>query len=359
MGIGRYFCVALPFILTVASIICMLIAGLTGVTSTDLYLFRIDVSNLTVDVSTLAQIAGASDQISDQISDQLSQIGSRQSSIDWDDASSVEELTNGAVSTEDVQSLLDSLDSIESLNGITASDLGLGKYYDINLWGYCATYQDDSRNCTKAQFNWAEGRFSDNSSVLGQLENIDGMNETVIPQVIDGLEAFEKLNKWTEVVFILAMIGLGLELVIGLFSACSRAVSCVTWLISGIATLFVVAAAAMLTVMATVAVSTIESAGSDQGASANYNKTFLAVTWLGAAFAIAASSFWLFSVCCCKPEHRPHSRKSDPGDGEKLIPTGSYQPIGETQQPGYNYGVPQRGGARSDLAYEPYSHSRT
>ncbi|RYO86645.1 hypothetical protein DL766_003539 [Monosporascus sp. MC13-8B] len=355
MSIGRYFCVALPFILTVASVVCMLIAGLTGVTDTALYMFRIDVSNLTIDAGVLGDLAGVN---SSQL-EQLSNINSRahESSLNWHDEAAIEDLKN---SNTEASSLLSNLDSLEGLNGLTARDLGLAKVYDINLWGYCATYQDDSHNCTEPRFNWAEGRMSENTSVLATLQNIPGANDTAIPRIVDGLRAFEQLNKWTEVVYIIAMIALGLELAIGLFTACSRAISCVTWLISGIAALFVVGAAAMMTVMASVAVGTIESFGSAQGARANFHMGFLTVAWLGAALAIAASSFWLFTICCCKPENRPYQKRSRHSDEhEKLVPTGSYQPIGETQQNSYSFGLPQRSGMRQpDLAYEPYSHSR-
>ncbi|RYP57453.1 hypothetical protein DL770_010668 [Monosporascus sp. CRB-9-2] len=355
MSVGRYFCVALPFILAVASIVCMLIAGLTGITNTDLYMFRIDVSNLTIDTAVLADLAGVD---SDQL-EQLSNINSRahESSLNWHDESAVEDLMN---SNTEASSLLNTLDSLESLNGLTANDLGLARVYDINLWGYCATYQDDSHNCTEPGFNWAEGRMSEENGLLAALQNIPGANDTAIPRIVDGLQAFEQLNKWTEVVYIIAMIALASELVVGLFAACSRAVSCVTWLISGIATMFVIGAATMMTVMATVAVGTIETFGSSQGAHGNIHTGFLAVAWLGAAFAIAASSFWLFTICCCKPENRPYRKRSRYSDEqEKLVPTGSYQPIGETQQKSYNYGLPQRGGMRQpELAYEPYSHSR-
>jgi len=333
----------------------MLIAGLTGVTDTSLYMFRIDVSNLTIDVGVLTDLAG----VNNSQLEQLNKINSRahESSLNWHDESAIQDLQN---SNPGASSLLSNLDSLESLNGLTAKDLGLAKVYDINLWGYCATYQDDSHNCTKPQFNWAEGRMSENTSVLAALQNIPGANDTAIPRIVDGLRAFEQLNKWTEVVYIIAMIALGLELAVGLFTACSRAVSCVTWLISGVATLFVVGAAAMMTVMASVAVGTIETFGSDQGAHANFHMGFLTVAWLGAALAIAASSFWLFTICCCKPENRPYQKGSrHSGEHEKLVPTGSYQPIGETRQSGYNFGLPQRGGMRQpDLAYEPYSHSR-
>ncbi|RYO74543.1 hypothetical protein DL764_010802 [Monosporascus ibericus] len=355
MSVGRYFCVALPFILAVASIVCLLIVGLTGITDTDLYMFRIDVSNLTIDTAVLADLAGVD---SDQL-EQLNNLTSRthESSLNWHDESAVEDFAN---SNTQASSVLDGLDSLESLNGLTANDLGLAKVYDINLWGYCATYQDDSHNCTHPAFNWAEGRISEENNLLTTLQDIPGANDTAIPRIVEGLQAFEQLNKWTEVVYIMAMIALALEIAIGLFTACSRAVSCVTWLVSGVATLFVIGAASMMTVMASVAVGTIETFGSSQGANANFHTGFLAIAWLGAAFAIAASSFWLFTICCCKPENRPYQKGSRYShEHEKLVPTGSYQPIGETHQNSHNYGLPQRGGMRQpDLAYEPYSHSR-
>ncbi|RYP56163.1 hypothetical protein DL771_012108 [Monosporascus sp. 5C6A] len=332
MSVGRYFCVALPFLLAVASIVCMLIAGLTGITSTNLYMFRIDVSNLTIDASALTNLSGAAN---DQL-EQLNNINSRshESSLNWHDESAVQ----GLNSNTNASSLLSNLDSLERLNGLTARDLGLAKVYDVNLWGYCATYQDDAHNCTRPQFNWAQGRMSQDGNLLAPLQNIPGANNTAIPAIVDGLRVFEQLNKWTEVVYIIAMIALALEVAIGLFTACSRAVSCVTWLISGLAATLVVGAAAMMTVMASAAVGTVETFGSTQGAHGNLHMGFLSVAWLGSAFAIAASSFWLFTICCCKPENRPYQKKSRySGEHEKLVPTGSYQPIGEPQQKSYNF----------------------
>ena len=374
MGVGRFICVSLPFILTAASIICLLIAGLTGVTNTKgLYIFRVDTTNLTLDVSTLSEIAGVDDKVSDEINNQIGKFNGDENNNnnnkrfatradipeDLADNEAVQDIAkeNGI---DNVDSILSNINSIDDLNNIDGADLHLAKVYDINLWGYCATWQDDVHNCTKPKFNWAEGELSGNETLMAEFENVDGINDTVIPRIMDGLEAFEKLTKWTEVVFILAMIGLGLELFVGLFTACSRAASCVTWLISAFATVTVVAAAVLLTVMATIAVGTIEATASEQGVKASFNRSYLAVTWLGVAFAIAASSFWLFTICCCKPENRPYSKKSRGGHGdtEKFIPTGSYQPLGDSHHNNYNYGLPQRGGARSDLAYEPYSHSR-
>ncbi|TGJ85284.1 hypothetical protein E0Z10_g3501 [Xylaria hypoxylon] len=353
-GVGRYFCVALPFILTVASIIAALIVGLTGVSSNDLYLFRIDVTNLSIDASQLANfINDASDVVSgktlddvtDEISDKASDLTSR---------SPIELIVKDTVS--DVAN--DVADALSGTN-ITASELGLANKYDFTLWGLCTTLEDGKRNCTKAQFDWASKELD--LDWVEKLTEAAGLNITIPSALNDGLNLYKTLTKWTEVVFIIAIVALGLELVVGLFTACSRAVSCVTWLISGFATAAIIATAVLLTVTGSTVVGVVLGFSKVYGVKANLNNSFLSVLWLSVAFAIGAGLFWLFSICCCKPENRPYAKRSRHADTEKLVPNGSYAPLGENRNSGfggYNYGAPQRGGARTDLAYEPYSHSR-
>jgi hypothetical protein len=402
-GVGRYFCVALPFILTVASIIAALIVGLTGVSSNSLYLFSIDVSNLTIDAAQLqslvnnvsAVISGEKlDQIKDDISnganeasqdvsDKVNDIVTR-SFLQWHDPSLLED--NAKDNTETTQwhdpgllddtkdddttadqtlkATSDNKDVASSLEGVKihASDLDLANVYDFTLWGYCQTSQDGKRNCTKAQFDWASHELD--LDWLEKLTVVADLNITIPKALNDGLNIYKSLNRWTEIVFIIAIVALALELVVGLFSACSRAVSCVTWLISGFATTAIIATAILLTFTGSVIIAAALGAGKHYGVKANINKKFLAVLWLSVAFAIGAGLFWLFSVCCCKPERRAHGKRSRHSDAEKLLPSGSYAPIGDNHisaYSGYNPGAPQapqRAGARSDLAYEPYSHSR-
>lgn len=352
MGVGRYVCVALPFILTVASIICMLIAGLTGVVNNNLYLFRVDVSNMSIDAATFATFINTADSVIN-----------KRDNIDWHDSKLIEDLTS--IDTDgDGTADVDAAAIAESLSQdgtpITEADLGLAKIYDVSLWGYCATQQDDSRNCTKAEYNWAQKYLSTDAIV--KFNELAGINITIPSEIQSGIDAYIAINRWTEIVYVIAMIALGLELAVGLFTACSRAISCVTWLIAVIAVIAVIGAASMMTATAAVVIGTIEASAQQYNMSANFNNNFLAITWLGAALAVGASLFWLFSVCCCKPEHRPYNKKSKHADDtEKFLPTGTYQPIGDNhnnRQSGYNYGYAQRGGARSDLAYEPYSHQR-
>ncbi|KAI1091633.1 SUR7/PalI family-domain-containing protein [Rostrohypoxylon terebratum] len=336
MGVGRYVCVALPFILTVGSIIAMLIAGLTGVTNNGLYIFQVDTRNVSIDASTLQSL--------------ISNI------------SSVENALNSrSPKPLDVSSIISSLQGnsgSSSSGNITAAELGIDKLYDVTLWNYCSLAANGTdKNCTQAKFNWAETDF--NTTFVDNFGSDLGANITIPEEIKDALNTFKPLMKWTEVVYIIAMIALGLELIVGLFTACSRLVSCLTWLISGIATLAVIAAASMMTAIAIVVVGAVKGSISKYGGDASWNSKFLACIWIGVAFALGASLFWLFSVCCCAPERRPHAGRSRGGpEGEKFIPTGSYAPLGEHQNAGYNYSAPQRGGARSDLAYEPYSHAR-
>ncbi|KAI6088118.1 SUR7/PalI family-domain-containing protein [Hypoxylon rubiginosum] len=349
-NVGRYVCVSLPFILTVGSIVAFLIAGLTGVTNNGLYLFQIDTTNLSIDRQTLLELAGnltGAENVTSAIQSAVSS------------GSDVQDAINSASNT--LSSRSDLTDFISSLAGdgsnITAAQLGIDNKYDFTLWNYCMIPANGSSNCTQAKFDWANKDLS--TDWLSTLNQTFGGNVTLPSEINDTLNTFKTLMKWTEVVYIIAMVALGLELVIGLFTACSRAVSCVTWLISGIATLIAIASAAMMTAMAAVVVGVVKAAVSQYGGDASLSTNFLACIWIGVAFAMGASFFWLFSICCCKPEHRPYSKRSRGGsESEKFLPS-SYAPIGgDNRASGYNYGAPQRGGARSDLAYEPYSHAR-
>ncbi|KAI1812970.1 SUR7 protein [Poronia punctata] len=365
-GVGRYFCVALPFILTVASIIAALIVGLTGVSNNGLYLYRIDTTNLSIDASQLHDIikkggdilsGKTSDEIENEINDRVNNLG-RRSPVEWHDPTLLQ--AGGSKAAED------DVEDFVSANGgarIKASDVGLANVYEFTLWNFCVTPQDGKRNCSKAQFDWASKEL--NLDWLDRINQAAQLNITIPDEVNDGLNAYKTITKWTEVVFIIAIVALALELAVGLFTACSRAVSCVTWIISGFATLAIIATAVLLTVTAIVITSTISAASSEYGVETSVNGGYLAAAWISVAFAVGAGLFWLFSICCCAPERRPYASGNKSRNVDEKPVNGAYAPLGENRISGYsnysnnyNYGGPQRGGARSDLAYEPYSHSR-
>lgn len=323
MRAGRFVCVGIPVLLTIGAIIAYLIAVLSGVVHNSVYLFRVDLSKLDIDENN----------IKDFISSNLGNILER---------------------------------DVEEVRGITASNLGFGEYYDVNLWGYCNNKKDGERECTRAEFDWADKRIKQDF-----LDPIAGAKVELPKEMKSALDVFIKVTKWTEIAFIVALVSLGVELIVGIFSNCTRIISCLTTLISIVSIVFSLAASGLATGMAVVVVGAVKSIGKPYGVQGNFNGNFLACVWIGAAFSLAAGLFWLFTICCCKPDHREKKRRSD---GEKLIPSSGYYPIGSDNemtsgsggyhnqyQPsynnsGFNNARSQGYGNNNDVAYEPFSH---
>jgi hypothetical protein len=330
MGVGRFLCVGLPFGLTIASLVCLLIAMLAGVSDKNLDMFEVKTQNFSISSSSLQN---------------FEDLLKREAHFS--------ELTTAALS---------GLASSNSVN-ITAADLGLADYYKVSLWNYCAT-TGSTTTCSKAKFNWAASEL--NTTNITTLVSSTGTSVTLPKELTDSLKTFTVVSKWTEVVYIIAFVASVLELVVGLFGFCSRLGSCCTFIISGFSTTAVIIASVMATVMSSVVVGAIKSATKAYGAKASLNTSFLAVTWLAAAFSIGAGLFWLFSICCCAADHHKHNRRSM-GDNEKLVPTGGrgYQRVedpngfdantayGPQTQGVYNHQQP----IGREGAYEPYSHA--
>ncbi|GFP56697.1 hypothetical protein ACSS6W_004801 [Trichoderma asperelloides] len=307
MGVGRFFCVALPLILTIASLGTLLYAVLAGVAHENVRLLQVDLSELSISPLSVSDLAKRAD-----FSMKETKVGN-----------------------------------------ITAEDLGLHKYYDVTLWGSCSSDDNKKFTCTKSQFDWA-------SKQINTTDIKDGGATIKLPKDIkDAVSAFQKLIKWSEIAFIVALIALGAELLIGIFSNFSRAISCLTWCESAFTTIIIILANSLATATVAVIAGVVDGSKTLYGAKVHIDGRFLAIIWISAAFSIGASLFWIFTICCCAPEKR--QKKNHHSDGEKLLPTGGfgsrgYAPLGE--QTGYTSGAPRfnSGSGRSDLAYEPYSH---
>lgn len=328
---GRFVCVLLPFALTVASLIALLVAGLAGVADKSLYMFQVNTTGLSISPSAVNSL-----------------LNSRQ----FHDPNLISETTVAG--------------SHSGSGNITAADLGLYNLYDVGLWGYCYTPRNGSRDCTKPAFNWAEHALNETTGDIKHLITLTGQNITLPQAITDAVEAFGTVSRWTQIVFIIAYVALAVQLFFGIFANCSRAFSCVTWIVSAVAAVAVCGAAALATATSVVIVGAVEGTAKFYGVGGDFNTKFLAAVWISAAFALAAGFFWLFTVCCCAPDRSSgRSRKNRNSDGEKLMGSGPYQPLGDQNgyqgnrfsqpysgAPGYNQ--PQR-----DLAYEPYSHARS
>ncbi|TEY81029.1 hypothetical protein BOTCAL_0035g00220 [Botryotinia calthae] len=314
MGFGRFLCVGVPFGLTLASLVCLLIASLAGVTDKSLDIFVVNTTNLSISSSALLSLENS--------------------------------FRKRGLADLTVAALTPSTTSSEN--------------YKVSLWGYCAVTGKNT-TCTKAKFNWAATSL--NTTSIDTLASATGVNATLPSEVKHALKTFTVVSKWTQVVYIIALIATALELFLGIFAMCSRAASCVTYIISGFSTAAVIAASIMATVLSSVTVGSIKTAAKAYGIEASIDTHFLVVTWLAVAFSIGSSFFWVFTICCCASDHKSSKKnRRSVNDQEKLIPQSmAYQKIdgpetayGGQQQAAYyqqQHPQPTRTGA-----YEPYSH---
>ncbi|KAH8880064.1 hypothetical protein GQ53DRAFT_670741 [Thozetella sp. PMI_491] len=328
---GRYVCVAIPFLMTLASLAALLAAGLGGVADKSMFMFQANTTNLTIsaaDVSDLLRLVTRTELAP----------------------------PTGVIAARD--------SATTSTGVVTGQDLGIYNLYDIGMWGYCYTMQNGTRTCTQTAFNWAENALNQTTSNVDSLITATGKNVTLPKEVVDGIHAFQTAIKWTEIVFVIAAVALGVELFFGFLANCSRVFSCITWLVAGFATVAVCATAALATATSAIVVGVLEGSAKKYGVTASFNTRFLAVIWISAAFAIGAGMFWIFTCCCCAPDHHSRSRKRDShSDREKLVPAGAYVPIHGDHSYNGAYGNQQHhyaSGAnnvgRRDVAYEPYAH---
>lgn len=334
-SVGRFFCVALPFILTLMSLILLLVAGLSGISNKSLYMFRADLSELSISTDVIKSLLSGRDLEARDI---------------------VGDVTDFITGSDDSSS--------SSSNNITASDLGLADHYNINLWGFCTTDSDGAnRKCSKAKYNWAASAL--NTSIIDKANDIAGGTIEIPSEVSHAINTFVTVSRWTQIVFIAAFAALAAQLLVGLFATCTRIASCLTFLIAGISTVVVIAAASLSTATSVIIVGVVKSTAKIYGADAGFNGTYLGLVWASAAFAIAAGFFWLFTICCCAPDHTKRRSKRG-GDNEKALGTGAYQPLQDPhdyrnsyhnqQQQGYAQPTYPNTAQRSDMAYEPYSH---
>ncbi|GAB1310857.1 hypothetical protein MFIFM68171_01067 [Madurella fahalii] len=334
---GRFVCVLLPFLLTLASLIAMLVAGLAGVADKSLYMFQVNTTDLSISPLSVSNIlSSAGVDVPDSFNDVVDPlVNSRQADV-------------------------------SRTGNITAADLSLHKLYDVSIWGYCFIPQNGGeRQCTQPAFNWATNVLNTTTGDINTLLTVTGQNVTLPSEITDAVKIFGTVSRWTQIVFIIAYVALGVELLFGLFANCSRIFSCVTWLVALIATAAVCGAAALSTATSVVVVGAVEGTARWYGVDAHFNTRFLVAVWLGAAFALAAGLFWLFTICCCAPDHSSR-RKRGGAESEKFIPStnSSYQRLSDPhgyqsnyaqQYPTQSYASPQQ---QHSGAYEPYSHVR-
>ncbi|KUI70780.1 SUR7 family protein pun1 [Cytospora mali] len=398
VNVGRFICVALPFILSVASVIALLVASLAGVTDKSLYIFSVNTTDLSVSASSITSL------LSDRSLHEREALGddtlATRTSEDYSAAAA--SASAAAATATSAADAATAISGVVSGTNITGSDLGLSDIYYVNLWNYCQTISTGGKECRKAQYNWASNATKAFENQLDSVASASNENVTLPDSIKTAMTTFGTVTRWTEIVFIIAFVALAASIVFGFFANCSRAFSCCTFILAAFAAVAVCAAATLATVTAAVVIGAVEGTAKAYGVTGSINTRFLATVWIAAAFAIAAAFFWMFTICCCAPDHN-RSRGKSAGfgrtrhldDAEKPRMTGAgYAPLPEPQNTAYGgsgaypgngayaghgdygvngdytshgaygdsgfgqgatYGNP-RTGRNPEMAYEPYSH---
>lgn len=367
-NIGRIICVALPFALTIASLIALLVAALAGITDKSLYNFRIDTANLSVSASDIESLLSKRSVLLPDItvrdfgSDVSGAVGSLESTAstatsDLGDAASgaIASASAAAATATSSSDLESAISSVLSTN-ISAADLGLADAYYVNLWNYCSVNSNGTTHCPKGKFDWASNATAEFESTYKAVVEAAGGNGTIPDTLKDGMETFATVTKWTEICFIIAFVSLGLTLVFGIFATCSRAISCCAWLIAGFSVIAVGAAAGLATGMAAVVVGLAEGSAKAYGVTGAFNTRFLATIWLSFAFILVATIFWLASVCCCSPDRRSarsvggRRRGGKDYESSVMTPAGAYAPLQDSHANAYQ-------GAGGHVQGDSYYHA--
>lgn len=358
-NVGRIFCVALPFLLTVASIIALLVAALAGVTDKSLYLFEVNTTDLSISSSTITSLLsdrGLADLESRDFGSDLSDVGSDISSGLSSAAGSLESTATSAggdvaniyssataaiATSTSVSDAASAIEGAASGTNITAADLGLADAYIVSLWNYCEVASDGTKTCKKASYNWAANATDSFEDMVNDVSSSMGQNITIPSTIKSAMNTFSTITRWTEIVFIIAFIALAAEIVLGFFANCSRAFSCCTAIIGMFATVAVIAAATLATATAAVVVAAVEGTAKAYGVTGSLNTHFLVAVWFAAAFALAAGFFWIFTICCCSPDRRRSGGSSGWSRNRHADETGIAAPMtgagGYAHLPGNNY----------------------
>ncbi|RAK92233.1 integral membrane protein [Aspergillus costaricaensis CBS 115574] len=327
---GRIVCIFTPYVLTIASLICIIMVGLgctksSSSTLNDLYFFRANLKNITSEASSTVSTV----------------------------SSVVSDLTG--VSDGDLSAALEEIE--EQYN--------IEDFYAIGLWGYCEgnitsnnSYQ--TSNCSKP-----EAEFWFNPMEVWNLEET-GLENALPSNVKSALNTYKAVSKWMFIAYVIAFALTIVELVVGVFAICSRWGSCVTSLVSAVAFLFTAAASVTSTAMFAVLKGVFKSDLEQYGIKGQMGKNIYVATWLAVAFSLGATLFWIISSCCCSGRspynHRNRNRavmaEKTPYTYEALGPHGQTQPIPYTNT---SYPPPppihnnQTTGRTN--AYEPFRHA--
>ncbi|KAE8363900.1 actin cortical patch SUR7/pH-response regulator pali [Aspergillus caelatus] len=278
-------CVVLPYAFSVASLICLIFANLTGFGSTLEKKLTGLISQRSVFDDSLAAVAGSTSDVSSTLQDT--------SNTAQNAGNSVIDGVMGAVGNavdeakNQAQDVSDKLAKIES---------NIEGYYIIGLWGYCQGSFNETgstvRKCTPPSssfwFNFTE--------VLG-LES--SWAEQIFPSQVEKVVSVYKVaSKGISATYITALITTVLTLITGLTAMVSHWGSCLVSICALISMVSNIAGSATVTGVYVSLVGVLKSVFYSAGINASLGQKMLATSWLASSFSVVACILWLLSICC-------------------------------------------------------------
>lgn len=242
---------------------------------------------------------------------------------------------------------------LESLQG-KADSKELKDFYQVGLFSYC---EGDKNNQTGEEtITYCSARkFQFHFDPL----KVWDMNGTSIQEALgdkydSGMNVYKKVAGWMNWAFVITLVLTASEFVIGFFAIFSRWGSLITTIVSTAQTVFAIAAAATATAMYGTLTGVFKTALDPYSIDISMGSQMLSTLWIGVAFSIGSGFFWLISVCCCsgKSSHKKMVVEKTPYTYERVASPafGGQQGHQMQQWPSSQKQTPQMGAT----AYEPF-----
>ncbi|KAJ5775181.1 uncharacterized protein N7511_000192 [Penicillium nucicola] len=271
---GRIACIFIPYVLTLASLVCIIIVGLGCIKPTsgalsEVYFLRVNLQNVSNGTQSISKIENI--------------------------------LHDRNITSIDSEGISEIVSRIQSNS--TGKD-----FYQIGLWGYCDG-EISSGNYELTNCSQPKSVFYFDPLSVWRLKN-----DSVVNGLPKGYHRFSNtykaLLRWMSIAYILAFVTTILEIAIGALAILSRWGSCVTTIVAVVALLFTAAASATSTTIFVLIRSTAGPILAAYGIHLSIGKHILAATWMATFFSMIGLMYWTCSVCCCsgRDSHARHPK---------------------------------------------------
>ncbi|TKA75048.1 hypothetical protein B0A55_05996 [Friedmanniomyces simplex] len=182
-------------------------------------------------------------------------------------------------------------------------------YFDpVAVWGLNSTNTTSAATATSTASNVVE-------SGINTLENNTEKdeNELLGKSGKEALDAYRHVAKWMFIAYEISFWTTLATIVCSILAVFSRWGSFLTWVFSITSSLITFAAVLTSTVLFAALTGALETLLHPYGIRISLGTHALTLIWLAVLFSWAATLFWLFSVCCCSGRSNPHHRSNKGG----------------------------------------------